>query len=68
MAEGKLLSVAAYRVIDGKISLDSKTDLSMSVEGSKVRWDLPEGQWAVLAFLVQKLDWETRAVRHMWTF
>ena len=61
LAEGKLLSVAAYRVIDGKISLDSKTDLSMSVEGSKVRWDLPEGQWAVLAFLVQKLDWETRA-------
>lgn len=61
LAEGKLLSVAAYQVTDGKISIASKEDLSGSIDDGKVKWDLPEGQWAVLAFLVQKLDWETRA-------
>ena len=56
LAEGKLLSVAAYRVIDGKISLDSKTDLSMSVEAVRSGGTCRKVMGS-LAFLVQKLDW-----------
>lgn len=60
LPEGTLLSVGAYRVDGDRIRLEGMVDLTAGARDGSVEWDLPDGQWAVLAFAVQRLEWITR--------
>lgn len=48
-----LLAVVAARMVDGILQEDSLTDLTESVEGRRLRWDVPAGRWQVTAFWLQ---------------
>ncbi len=48
--EDRLLKVVAGRLEEGRLRADSMVELTGSVQGRKLSWQVPEGKWQVMAF------------------
>jgi hypothetical protein len=48
--EDRLVKVVAARLDGGRLRADSLIDLSALAKGRDIAWDVPEGQWQLMAF------------------
>ena len=62
--EDSLLKVVAGRLEEGKLRADSMVDLTGSVRGRELGWDVPEGKWQIMAFWSTQRD-NSHAVDHL---
>lgn len=59
----KLLAVVAGKIIGGKIDKQSLKVITQFAEGSKLKWNVPEGKWRIMAFWLAK-NGRSNAVDH----
>ncbi len=52
-AQDRLVAVVAGKIADGRLEESSLVDLTPKVEGRRLDWDVPEGQWQLMAFWLQ---------------
>ncbi|MBX3177175.1 MAG: hypothetical protein KF886_07445 [Candidatus Hydrogenedentes bacterium] len=49
-AADRLIAVVAGRIADGSLDPDSLVDLTAQAEGHSLAWEIPEGDWRLMAF------------------
>ena len=49
-AEDRLLAVVVGRIANGRLEPDSLVDLTAQAEGHSLAWEIPEGDWRLMAF------------------
>ena len=50
----KLIAVLAARIVDGILDLNSVVNLADNVRTSTLSWQVPEGQWRIMAFRLKR--------------
>ncbi len=63
-AEDRLIKVVAARLEDGCLRSESLRELEAPAQGRKITWDVPEGQWQLMAFWLTQRD-NADAVDHL---
>ncbi len=48
--EDRLVAAVAGRIVEGRLQESSLMDLTPKVEGRRLNWDVPEGEWQLMAF------------------
>jgi len=51
--EDRLVAVVAGEIVDGRLRASSLVDLTSRVDGRRLAWDVPEGQWQLMGFWLQ---------------
>lgn len=62
--EDRLIKVVAARLAEGALQPESLTDLSVLAENRSITWNVPEGQWQLMAFWITQRD-NADAVDHL---
>jgi hypothetical protein len=56
---GDVLSITAIPYYLGGLEFNKQVTLERNLNTRSVTWDLPEGDWKIIAFIHKKLDWQT---------
>lgn len=64
--EDRLLAVVAGRLVEGRLDPSSLVDLTAQTRGHALAWDIPEGEWQLMAFWL-KYTGDGNAIDHFST-
>jgi len=61
--EDRLIAVVAGRIVENRLQESSLVELTSQVEGRRLHWEVPDGQWRLMAFWLKRTGQGT-AVDH----